>query len=166
LHTAVYPGTFDPVTYGHMHIAERASRLFGKVIIAVAADNYKKNLFTLEERLFLMRESTKHLKNVEVESFSGLVADYAKEKKAQALIRGLRAVSDFEYEMQIAAMNKHLNNNLETLFLMTQAEYSFLSSSSIKDVAMLGGDIEKLVPPIVVEKLKEKFQSLNKGVEL
>lgn len=162
MRTAIYPGTFDPVTYGHVYIAQRASKLFEKVVVAVAADNYKKNLFSLEERMYLMEESVKHLDNVKVDSFSGLVADYARKKRAQALIRGLRAVSDFEYEMQIASMNKHLNTNLETLFLMTEGEYSFLSSSSIKDVALLGGNIDGLVPPIVVLKLKEKFQGNNK----
>ena len=162
MRTAIYPGTFDPVTYGHVYIAQRASKLFEKVIVAVAADNYKKNLFSLEERMYLMEESVKHLDNVKVDSFSGLVADYARKKRAQALIRGLRAVSDFEYEMQIASMNKHLNSNLETLFLMTEGEYSFLSSSSIKDVALLGGNIDGLVPPVVVLKLKEKFQGNNK----
>lgn len=161
MRTAIYPGTFDPVTYGHIHIAERASYLFEKVVVAVAADNYKKNLFSLEERMYLMAESVKHLNNVRVDSFSGLVADYARGKRAQALIRGLRAVSDFEYEMQIAAMNKHLNCKLETLFLMTEGKYSFLSSSSIKDVAMLGGTIGGLVPPIVEQKLKEKYEGLN-----
>ena len=137
--------------------AERASRLFEKIIIAVASDNYKKNLFSLEERMYLIKESTKHLPNVKVDSFAGLAADYAKKKKATGLIRGLRAVSDFEYEMQIAAMNKHLNPKLETLFLMTEAKYSFLSSSSIKDVAMVGGNIEGLVPPIVVQELMRKY---------
>lgn len=161
MRTAIYPGTFDPVTYGHMHIAERASKLFERVIIAVASDNYKKNLFSLEERMYLMTESTKHIPNVKVDSFAGLVADYARKKRAMALIRGLRAVSDFEYEMQIAAMNKHLNNKLETLFLMTEAKYSFLSSSSIKDVAMVGGDINDLVPSIVVQELKKKFNTHN-----
>lgn len=159
MRTAIYPGTFDPVTYGHVHIAERASKLFEKVIIAVAADNYKKNLFSLEERMYLMKESTTHIPNVQVDSFSGLVADYAQEEKASALIRGLRAVSDFEYEMQIAAMNKHINPKLETLFLMTESKYSFLSSSSIKDVAIVGGCIDGLVPSIVVQELKKKFRT-------
>lgn len=162
MRTAIYPGTFDPITYGHIHIAERACRLFGKVIVAVAADNYKKNLFTLEERMLLVSESLKHLNNIKVESFSGLVANYARSKRALALIRGLRAISDFEYEMQIASMNKHLNSNLDTLFLMTEGEYSFLSSSSIKDVAILGGSIKGLVPPIVETKLLEKYNGIKK----
>lgn len=154
---AIYPGTFDPVTNGHIHIAERASKLFDKVIIAVAKDNYKKNLFSLEERIHMVEQSIRHLPNVEVDSFSGLTAEYAVFKNAQALIRGLRAVSDFEYEMQIAAMNKRLNETLETVFLMTSGEYSFLSSSMIKQVAFLGGSVKGLVPPVVEIGLKEKY---------
>ncbi|MFZ5754442.1 MAG: pantetheine-phosphate adenylyltransferase [Bacillota bacterium] len=159
---AIYPGTFDPVTNGHIHIAERASKLFDKVIIAVAKDNYKNNLFSLEERLQMVEESLQYLPNVEVDSFSGLLADYAVCKNAQALIRGLRAVSDFEYEMQLAAMNKRLNETLETVFLMTAGEYSFISSSMIKQVAVLGGCVKGLVPPIVEAGLKEKYRGTAK----
>lgn len=155
---AVYPGTFDPVTNGHIHIAERACKLFDQVIIAVATENYKKNLFSLEERMTMLKESLKHLDNIEVESFTDLSADFAEKKKAEALIRGLRAVSDFEYEMQMAAMNKHLNNRLETVFLMAGGRYSFLSSSIIKQVALIGGSVHGLVPPIVEENLKVKYQ--------
>lgn len=154
---AIYPGTFDPVTKGHIHIVERVCKIFDKVIIAVAKDNYKKNLFSLDERLELMKESIKSFDNVEVDSFSGLVADYAKEKKAQALIRGLRAVTDFENEMQLAEMNRHLNTRLETIFLMTAGEYSFISSSLIKQVAVLGGDVSEFVPPIVEKNLIAKY---------
>jgi len=157
LRTAIYPGTFDPVTRGHIHIIERSSKLFDEVIIAIAADNYKDTLFSVNERLHMMKESIGHVKNAWVESFSGLVADYAQKKEAQALIRGLRAVSDFEYELQIATMNKQLNANLETLFLMTSVEYSFLSSSVIKQVAVLGGNVTGMVPAIVEKMLKEKF---------
>lgn len=157
MRTAIYPGTFDPVTRGHIHIIERSSKLFDEVIIAIAADNYKDTLFSVNERLHMMKESIGHVKNAWVESFSGLVADYAQKKEAQALIRGLRAVSDFEYELQIATMNKQLNANLETLFLMTSVEYSFLSSSVIKQVAVLGGNVTGMVPAIVEKMLKEKF---------
>lgn len=157
MRTAVYPGTFDPVTKGHIHIIERSCRLFEEVIIAISTDNYKKTLFTVDERLHMMRESIKHVKNARVEGFSGLTADYAERKGAQALIRGLRAVSDFEYELQIAMMNKHLNDKLETLFLMTSGEYSFLSSSVIKQVAVLGGSVKGMVPELVEEMLKQKF---------
>ncbi|MGI6145555.1 MAG: pantetheine-phosphate adenylyltransferase [Clostridia bacterium] len=158
---AVYPGTFDPVTYGHIHIAERACQLYDKVIIALAGENYKNDLFTMEERMIMLKESVKHLENVEVESFVGLTADYAAIKGAKALIRGLRAVSDFEYEMQMAAMNRYLNENLETVFLMAEGKYSFLSSSNIKQVALIGGSVHGLVPPIVEEYLKKKYQELN-----
>ncbi|MCR4442576.1 MAG: pantetheine-phosphate adenylyltransferase [Peptococcaceae bacterium] len=154
---AIYPGTFDPVTNGHIHIAERACKLFDEVIVAVAADNYKNTLFSVSERLQMMEESLRHLKNVKVESFSGLVADFARARQGQALIRGLRAVTDFEYEMQIAAMNKRLNENLETLFLMTSGEYSFLSSSVIKQVAILGGSVKGLVPQVVEKNLQKKY---------
>lgn len=160
---AIYSGTFDPVTNGHIHIAERSCKLFDKVIIALATDNYKKNLFSLAERMLMMKESTKHIANVEVESFKGLLADYAAKKEAQAVIRGLRAISDFEYEMQIAAMNKHLNNKLETVFLMAEGEYSFLSSTMIKQVAVIGGCVKGLVPPIVDEYLKEKYRNRLKS---
>lgn len=163
MRTAIYPGTFDPVTNGHIHIAARASILFERLIIAVAENNYKNNLFSLEERIELMKESVKHLSNVRVDSFSGLVADYARRKRAQALIRGLRAVSDFEYEMQNANMNKHLNENLETLFLIADGEYTFLSSSAIKQVAVLGGSIKGLVPPVVEVCLKDKYMKSCKG---
>lgn len=156
---AIYPGTFDPVTNGHIHIAERASKLYDEVIVAVAADNYKKTLFSLEERLYLLENSIGHIPNAKAETFSGLIVDYAKKKQAQALIRGLRAVSDFEYEMKVAAMNKYLSEDLETVFLMTYAEYSFLSSNLIKQVAVLGACIKGMVPPIVEKSLKEKYDS-------
>ena len=157
MRTAVYPGTFDPVTKGHIHIIERTGKLFEEVIVAISKDNYKDTLFSVSERMHMMKESIKHIKNVRVDSFSGLTADYAQSKGAQALIRGLRAVSDFEYELQIATMNKHLNENLETLFLMTSSEYSFLSSSVIKQVAMLGGSVKGMVPAVVEEMLRKKF---------
>ena len=156
---AIYPGTFDPVTNGHIHIAERASKLYDEVIIAVAADNYKKNLYTIEERLLLLEKSVAHIPNVKADTFSGLIVNYAKDKNAQALIRGLRAVSDFEYEMKVAAMNKYLYEDLETVFLMASAEYSFLSSNLIKQVAILGARLTGMVPPIVEESLKEKYRS-------
>jgi pantetheine-phosphate adenylyltransferase len=158
LKRAIYPGTFDPVTNGHIHIAERACKLFDEVIIAISGVSYKKTLFSVSERVELMQESVKHLKNAKVESFSILSVEYASQRQAQALIRGLRAITDFEYEMQLASMNKRLNNNLETLFLMTSGEYSFLSSSVIKQVSMLGGSVKNLVPPIVEETLKKKYQ--------
>jgi len=156
---AVYPGTFDPVTFGHIHIIKRASKLFDKVIMAVASDNYKKTLFTADERLELIRKCCLgDLPNVELEIFDGLLVKYVEKKGAVAIIRGLRAVSDFEYEMQMASVNRHLDEKVETIFLMTDAEYSFISSSIIKNVASLGGDIRHFVPEIVEEALKKKYK--------
>lgn len=145
------------MTNGHIDIIERASKLFDELVVGLAADNYKSNLFTLEERIVMMKKSIAHLDNVEVESFSGLSVEFAKRKKAQALIRGLRVVTDFEYEMQLATMNKHLNENLDTLFLMTTAQYAFLSSSIIKQVALTGGSVEDFVPEVVEQMLKGKY---------
>ncbi|NLW25423.1 MAG: pantetheine-phosphate adenylyltransferase [Clostridia bacterium] len=157
---AVYPGTFDPVTFGHMNIIKRAAKLFDKVIMAVANDNYKNTIFTLEERLELIRACClDDLPNVELETFEGLLVDYLEKKGAIAIIRGLRAVSDFEYEMKMASINKQLNQKIETVFLMTDAEYSFISSSLIKNVAELGGDIEYFVPKIVADALREKYKN-------
>ncbi|MBR5329511.1 MAG: pantetheine-phosphate adenylyltransferase [Firmicutes bacterium] len=153
----IYSGTFDPVTNGHMDIICRGAALFDKLIIGVAKDNYKKNLFTAEERMDILKEVTADLPNVEVELFSGLLMDYCREKEACAVIRGLRAVSDFEYEMQMALMNKKLNPNVETVFLMTGQQHSFISSSIIKDVASLGGPITGLVPPLVEERIIAKY---------
>jgi pantetheine-phosphate adenylyltransferase len=158
---AIYPGTFDPITNGHLHIAERSCKLYDRIIIAVANDNYKNNLFSLPERMVMLEESTRHLPNVEVRSFTGLLADYAREVGAVAVIRGLRAISDFEYEMQMAAMNKHLNHELETVFLMAEGDYAFLSSSMIKQVALIGAKVDEMVPSIVNQYLKEKY---NLGV--
>lgn len=160
---AVYPGTFDPITYGHLNILRRSAKLFDKVIIAVAADNYKNNIFTIEERKDLIKRCymdkfSDNIDNIEVESFSGLLVPYLERKNAKAIIRGLRAISDFEHEMQMAAMNKTLNPEIETIFLMTDTKYSFVSSTIIKDVAIMGGNVEELVPPIVHEALKSKYE--------
>lgn len=160
---AVYPGTFDPITYGHLNVLSRAAKLFDKVIIAVAADNYKNNIFTIEERIDLIKKCYldtygEDTNNIEVDSFSGLLVPYLESKNAKAIIRGLRAISDFEHEMQMAAMNKTLNGNIETIFLMTDTKYSFVSSTIIKDVAIMGGNVEELVPPIVNAALKRKYE--------
>ncbi|SMB83051.1 Phosphopantetheine adenylyltransferase [Desulfonispora thiosulfatigenes DSM 11270] len=160
---AVYPGTFDPITYGHLNILQRAAKLFDKVIIAVAADNYKDNIFTLEERLQLIHKCCgdicdENINNIEVESFRGLLVPYLESKNATAIIRGLRAISDFEHEMQMASMNKTLNKQIETVFLMSDTNYSFVSSTIIKGVAIMGGNVEELVPPIVSEALKRKYE--------
>lgn len=156
---AVYPGTFDPVTFGHMHIIKRAAKLFDQVIMAVALETNKKTLFTADERLSLIKECClDDLKNVELEFFDGLLVDYVKKKGAVAIIRGLRAVSDFEYEMQMASVNRQLAETVETIFLMTDPEYSFISSSIIKNVAALDGDIRYFVPDVVAKALRKKYK--------
>ncbi len=155
----IYPGTFDPVTNGHLDIIQRATTIFNRVIVAVAVDHYKNPLFTVEERRDMLLEVTQGYPTVTVEVFSGLLIDYVKDRKAQGIIRGLRAVSDFEHEMQMAAMNKKMAENVETIFLTTSTEYSFLSSSIIKQVASLGGCVRGLVPEIVLTALKEKYKT-------
>jgi len=157
---AVYPGTFDPVTFGHTHIIKRAAKIFDKIIVAVANDNYKQTIFTLEERLKLIEGCClEDLPNVEIDVFDGLLVNYLEGKGAVAIIRGLRVVSDFEYEMQMASINKYLDERIETVFLMADAKYSFISSSIIKSVAQLGGNIEHFVPGIVAEALREKYKA-------
>ena len=157
MRVAIYPGTFDPVTNGHVDIIERAIPLFDQVIIAVASDNYKNTLFNLEERMNLMYAVTQNMENVEVDSFKGLTVDYCRKKGATAIIRGLRAVSDFDYEFQMALMNKKLGKNIETVFLMTDQKYSYISSSIIKQVAQFGGCISGLVPEEVAQALSKKY---------
>ncbi len=155
--TVVYAGTFDPITYGHLDIAERASHIFSNVIVAVAEDNYKEPLFTLEERCNLVRQVVNHLPNVSVEPFEGLLVDFCMEKKASVIVRGLRAVSDFEKEFQMALLNKKMQPAIETVFLMSAAEYLYISSSLIKRSAALKGCIDDMVPPVVMEALNKKF---------
>ncbi len=155
--TAIYPGTFDPVTNGHLSVLKRASNVFDFITLAVAVDNNKNPLFTLEERLALLKESVKDMPNVHVEAFSGLLMEYVKRKQANAIIRGLRVVSDFEYEMQMAAFNKELYAQAETVFFTAATEYSFVSSSMIKSIAVLDGDISKFVPEVVNNALKLKY---------
>ena len=158
MRTCIYSGTFDPVTNGHMDIICRGAALFDKLIIGVAKDNYKNVLFNDEERIDILKEVTADLPNVEVEAFSGLLMDYCREKDATAVIRGLRAVSDFEYEMQMASMNRKLADEVDTLFIMTNNKYSFISSSIAKDVAKHHGKISDVVPPEVEAALVEKFK--------
>ncbi|KAF0822462.1 pantetheine-phosphate adenylyltransferase [Cytobacillus firmus] len=155
---AVCPGSFDPITYGHLDIIKRAAKVFEQVYVVVLNNSSKSPLFSVEERIQLIEEVTKDLKNVKVDSFQGLLMDYAKSVNANAVIRGLRAVSDFEYEMQITSMNRVLNDEVETFFIMTNNQYSFLSSSIVKEVAKYNGDISELVPDIVEKALKNKFQ--------
>jgi pantetheine-phosphate adenylyltransferase len=158
LRIAIYPGTFDPVTNGHLDILHRAATLFDQVIVGVAVETNKKTLFSLEERKHFLESSIKE-PNVKVEIFPGLLMHFALSKGACAIIRGLRAVSDFEYEFQLSMMNKQLNEKVETIFLMTASEYSFISSTMIKEISSLGGSIAGLVPPMVEEALKRKFRS-------
>ncbi|HZW82676.1 MAG TPA: pantetheine-phosphate adenylyltransferase [Candidatus Deferrimicrobium sp.] len=154
---AVYPGTFDPVTNGHLDIIERSAKLFDRLVVAVAQDNYKDPLFTTAERVNLLNQVTKHLDNVKVEPFGGMLVNYVLSKGAGVVVRGLRAVTDFEYEFQMALMNRKLDDRVETVFFMTSNEYAFTSSSVIKQVACLGGMPEGLLPPIVSEALRRKF---------
>lgn len=154
---AVVPGSFDPITNGHLDIITRASMIFDKIKVVVLNNSSKNPLFTVEERMELIATSTKHLGNVEVDTFSGLLVDYAKQEKAQAIIRGLRAVSDFEYEMQITSMNRKLNDQVETLFIMTKNEYSFLSSSIVKEVAKYEAELSEFVPAPVAVALRKKY---------
>ncbi len=154
---AVYAGTFDPITKGHLSVLTRAAALFDKVIVAVAADNNKQTLFTLEERKVLAEASVKHLSNVEVDAFTGLLVEYAKGRGASALVRGLRMVSDFEYEMQMATFNKDLCHELETVFFIADADLSYISSSQVRSIVSLGGNIDRYVVPEVAEALHQKY---------
>lgn len=154
---AIYPGSFDPITKGHLNIIERAAKMFDKLIVAILINSSKNSLFSMEERLELIRESTKHLPNVELDFFSGLLVDYAKKREANILIRGLRAVSDFEVEMQMALVNHKLNSALDTVFLCSDSEFAYLSSSIVKEIAFFGGDISDFVSERVAVAVKDKF---------
>ncbi len=154
---AVYPGSFDPPTLGHLDVITRASRLFDELIVAIAVNSQKQALFTLEERAQMLRECCGELANVRVVPLEGLLARFAQQVGACAIVRGLRAVSDFEYEFQMATMNRQLAPEVDTCFLMTHQQFAFLSSSIVKEVARLGGDISQLVPPNVAERLRAKF---------
>jgi len=154
---AVYPGSFDPVTYGHLDIITRGAKVFDKVIVAVLHNRNKQPLFTVEERVNLLINTTGHLQNVEIDSFNGLLIDYMNKKNANTIIRGLRAISDFEYEMQAASINKKLGPDIETFFMMTNNKFSYLSSSIVKEVAKYQAPVADLVPDIVEEALRKKY---------
>lgn len=161
----IYPGTFDPITNGHLDLIERGLRIFDEIVIAVAPSPKKQPLFTLEERINLIREAVKDCKNVRIEAFNGLLVDYVKKKKGIAIIRGLRAVSDFEYELQMALMNRRLDMNIETVFMMPSEEFSFITSTIVKEVASFGGSVKGLVPDVVERALREKFKIIEDIVE-
>ncbi len=155
----VYPGTFDPITNGHLDVIKRALKIFDELIVAVAVSSYKKKpVFSIDERVYFIKESTKNLKNLKVEAFDGLLINFVQKKSALAIVRGLRAVSDFEFEFQFTLANRRLLKDVETIFLMPSEKYSFISSSIVKEIAYFGGSVKSLVPPVVEKALMEKFQ--------
>jgi pantetheine-phosphate adenylyltransferase len=158
MRTAIYPGSFDPLTNGHLDVVQRAAKLFDRVIVAVAKNEGKNPLFTLNERLGLVKKSIAHLPNVEADSFDSLLVEYVVNRQAQAIVRGLRAVSDFEFEFQLALMNRKLDENIETIFMMPKDTYTFLSSRIVKEIARLGGDVSAFVPAHVQTALVKKLK--------
>ncbi len=156
MRTAIYPGSFDPITNGHLDVIKRAANLFDRVIVAVIRNPEKTHNFPLADRLAMLKKAVAPLKNVAIDSFEGLLADYARRKKASAIIRGLRAVSDFDYEFQMALTNRRMAPKIETIFFMTDYKYSYLSSSFVRQIAALGGDVSGMVPAAVAERLKKK----------
>ncbi|MGB1327406.1 MAG: pantetheine-phosphate adenylyltransferase [Porticoccaceae bacterium] len=156
--TIVYPGTFDPITNGHIDLVERASRLFGKVVIGIASSRQKSPLFTIEERITLARECLEHVPNVEIYGFNSLLVDFVKKYNADAIMRGLRAVSDFEYEFQLANMNRALSPEIESIFLTPSEKFSYISSSLVREISSLKGDVSQFVPANVAEALAERLQ--------
>ena len=159
---AIYPGSFDPVTNGHLDMIERGLKLFDRIIVAILINLDKDSLFSLEERTEMLKISLKRFSNIEVDTFDGLLVDYAAKRNVHAILRGLRALSDFEYEFQMAMMNRRLNREIQSVFLMTGLRWIFTSSSIIKEAAKFGGDISDMVPQLVYEKLKEKFNRPTK----
>ena len=155
---AIYPGSFYPVTFGHIDIIERAARISDELIVGVLQNKAKTPLFSVEERVIMLREVTKHLKNVKIVPFEGLLIEFAKQMDAKVIVRGLRAITDFEYELQMSQTNRKLNSDVETLFLTTSLDYSYLSSTTVKEVASFDGDITQFVPEFVAEKVTEKIR--------
>lgn len=162
---AVYPGTFDPFTNGHLDILERASQIFPRMIVAVVANAEKSPLFPVEERMQIIRDATRGMKGVRVDAFDGLLVDYVSEQGASVVIRGLRAISDFEFEFQMALMNRRLADGIETVFLMPHESYTYLSSRLVKEVSLLGGTVKGLVSPMVERLLSEKYPQRKQGKE-
>lgn len=156
---SIYPGSFDPVTLGHIDIIKRAAKMTDVLIVGVLKNSAKRGLFTIEEREDLLRQVTKDIPNIEIKSFDGLLVDFAKENNANTIVRGLRAITDFDYELQMAQTNRALYEGADTIFIPTSIEYSFLSSTTVREIASFGGDISKFVVPYVEEKLKEKYNT-------
>ncbi len=154
----IYAGSFDPVTKGHLDVIERAAKLNDEIVVAVLVNKNKKPLFSLEERMDMLEKCTQGIKGVEIKTFSGLLMDFVEKINATALVRGLRTVSDFDYEFRMAALNKRLNAQIETIFIMAGTEYSYISSSSVKEIGLLGGDISQMVPEKVLKEIKTKFK--------
>ena len=163
--TAIYPGSFDPVTNGHLDIVERGLKLFDKIIVAIMHNPGKASLFTISERIEMLQNSLKKFSNVEIDTFNGLTVEYAKRRKAQGILRGLRALSDFEYEFQMALMNRKLNREVQTIFLMTGFRWIYTSSSIIKEASKFGGNVNGMVPALVQKKLREKFGFTARGTK-
>ncbi|MGO8839123.1 MAG: pantetheine-phosphate adenylyltransferase [Limisphaerales bacterium] len=163
MRTAIYPGSFDPLTNGHLDVIQRAAKLFDRIVVAVAKNDSKQPLFTLDERFSLVKRAVKHLPNVEADAFDGLLIKYVVSRKAQAIVRGLRAVSDFEFEFQLALMNRKLNKSIETIFMMPKDTYTFLSSRIVKEIARLGGDVTAFVPAHVESALARKFAGTKRS---
>jgi pantetheine-phosphate adenylyltransferase len=155
---AIYPGSYDPVTYGHLDLIERAARVFDRLIVAVLQNVQKEPLFPLEERVEMLKEATREMENVEIDVFQGLLVDFARAKNARVVVRGIRAVSDYEYELQMALMNRKMEPRLETVFMLPAETFSYLSSSLVKEIARLGGSVQGLVPPHVEERLKARVR--------
>ncbi len=163
MRTAVYPGSFDPVTNGHLDIIERAGRVFDRVVVGVLNNAGKSPMFSIEERVEMLKKVTGHIKNVEIDSFDGLLVDFVKMKNASVIIKGLRTVADFEYEFQMALLNKALNPEYETIFMMTDSKYSYISSSMVKELAGFGGDLTGLVPAKIISKINQKYKLIERN---
>ncbi|WP_190259283.1 pantetheine-phosphate adenylyltransferase [Pelotomaculum schinkii] len=163
MRTAICPGSFDPVTYGHLDIISRAAMIFDKLIVVVSCNPAKNQLFTIKERVELLQSVLSNYPNIEVKAFTGLIVDVALECNAKAIVRGLRVISDFENEFRMALTNQKLACHIETVFLMTKAEFSYISSTTVKEVASFGGSLRSLVPPLVEERIKEKFKRYREG---
>jgi pantetheine-phosphate adenylyltransferase len=161
-HMVIYPGSFDPITNGHLDLIERGVKMFGGLVVAVLTNIEKRPFFTVHERVEMLREVTREVPNVSVDTFSGLLVEYAKKKKARAILRGIRAFSDYEYELQMALMNRKLEPTMETVFLMPAESYTYVSSRLVKEILLLGGALKNLVPPLVEQRMKEKM-ALRRG---